>query len=373
MPRPPTRHAAVVVCVPGFEHLVADELDALGVRARPAGRGALAGPMTTRQLYACNLHLATATRVLVTAASFAASSFPELERRCRALPWDDWLPASGTVRLRVTSHRSRLVHTGAVAERVAAAAGRVPSSDGPLVVVRLDADRVSIRLDTSGDPLHRRGWRPELAKAPLRETAAAALLLAAGWAGDALVDPCCGSGTIPIEAACRARGLAPGRLRSFAFQTASGFEPGTWASVQGAARAAERPAGAGPPIVARDRDAGAVAATRANAERAGVADDLVVEHAAVSSLVAPASAGLVVSNLPFGRRVGGGDLRNLYARLGTVLQDRFAGWRGAFLVADRVLTGQLGLHVEPVLAFDLGGIPAQLVVSGPFRRVTPTG
>ncbi len=329
--------------------------------------------MTTRQLYACNLHVATATRVLVATASFAASSFPELERRCRALPWDDWLPASGTVRLRVTSHRSRLTHTGAVAERVAAAAGRTPSSDGPLVVVRLDADRVSIRIDTSGDPLHRRGWRPELAKAPLRETAAAALLLAAGWAGDALVDPCCGSGTIPIEAACRARGFAPGRLRSFAFQAAPGFEPGTWASVEGAARAAERPAGAGPPIVARDRDAGAVAATRANAERAGVGDDLVVEHAAVSSLVAPAPAGLLVSNLPFGHRVRGGDLRNLYARLGSVRRDRFGGWGAAFLVADRVLSGHLGLDVAPVLAFDLGGIPVQLVVSGSAPVVTTTG
>jgi putative N6-adenine-specific DNA methylase len=365
MVRPPARHDALVVCLPGLEAVTTAELTDLGVRARRSGPGALSAPMTTRQLYAANLHLRTATRVLVTVAGFGATGFAELERRARAVAWDDLLPAGTTVRLRVTSHRSRLHHTGAVAERVAGAIGRDQDPDGPLVVVRLDRDRVTMRVDTSGAPLHRRGWRPALAKAPLRESVAAAMLSTAGWPGPAaLVDPCCGSGTLPIEAATMARRLAPGRARRFAFQDTPGFEPGTWASVRGAAAAAERPEGSCPPMLGSDRDEGAVAAARANAERAGVAADVDIRPMAVSDVAAPTPEGLLIANLPYGHRVGsgGGDLRNLYARLGQVARVRFARWQVGVLVADPVLAGHMGLPLVERLRFDNGGIPVRFLV-----------
>jgi hypothetical protein len=145
--------------------------------------------------------------------------------------------------------------------------------------------------------------------------------------------------------------------------------------VRGAARAAERPPGAVPPIHASDRDAGAIEATAANARRAGVADDVVVARRAVSDVRAPAAHGLVLSNLPFGMRLGGaGDLRDLYARVGHVVARRFAGWDAAFLVADaapagRALVAQLaaalgsapGDALAEVVRLVHGGIPVRLL------------
>ena len=183
---------------------------------------------TPRQLYAANLWLRTANRVLVRRATFPARSFAEFERRAGGLGWDDWL-APGPVQWRVSSSRSTLYHSDAVAERLARILGREPGDGGQLVVVRLLGDQMTISVDSSGEALHRRGWRSAGAKAPLRETLAAAVVLASGWdpaGGDALVDPLCGSGTIAIEAALVALDRPPGAPRPFAFQRWPGVRAG---------------------------------------------------------------------------------------------------------------------------------------------------
>jgi putative N6-adenine-specific DNA methylase len=263
----------VAQCHPGAEAVTAAELSALGLRTGRPGRGVVPFLAPVRGLYAANLRSRTASRVLVRAARFHAATFSDLERGATTVEWASFLAPDTGAAFRVSSTRSRLYHTGAVAERLAAAV----DATGParqLVVVRVDHDVVTISIDASGDLLHRRGWRLDGGKAPLRETLAAALLAAAGWdARVALVDPLCGSGTIAVEAAQVARNLAPGWNRQFAFEHWPSFEPGTWASVRGEAAALVRPA-AGVPVVASDRDEGAVAATRANAERAGVGDDV---------------------------------------------------------------------------------------------------
>lgn len=359
---------AFAQCAPGLEDLVAGELDRLGIR--PGGRepGGVSFQPTTRQLYAANLWLRTATRVLVRRASFRAESFAALERAAEALAWDEWLRAETRPVFRVSSTRSRLYHTDAVAERLQRVVGIGPP-DAPeqLVTVRLVADRLTVSVDSSGDRLHRRGWRLATAKAPLRETLAAAMLIAAGWDGQSpLADPLCGSGTIAIEAALAARGLPPGGGRSFAFQRWPSFQPGTWASVTGDAKRRAKPAGSGPPILAADRDAGAIAATRANAERAGVAEDVDIRLAALSTLQPPADSapGLLLSNPPYGGRVKGGpDLRDLYAAIGRLQRSRLIEWRVGLLVADRSLAAQTGLDLEERLRTTNGGIPVQLLVS----------
>lgn len=369
-----------VVCLPGLEPLVVAELVALGVpRPRP-GRGGVSARMTLRQLYAANLHLRTATRLVVRFAEFTATTFAELESVARTLAWDDWVLPGWPVTFRVTSHRSALHHTDAIAERLHRAADRPPPVDGDdrdvaLLVVRVDRDRFSLSVDSSGEPLHKRGWRVEVAKAPLRETLAAALLLGTGWDGSTpLVDPFCGSGTIPIEAALLARRRAPGAGRGFAFADWPTFRPGTWASVTGEAIDLERPGGS-VPIVAADRDAGAVAAVQANAERAEIDDDVEVRLASVSDLAPPAggAVGSVLTNPPYGVRIGGGELRNLYARAGQVLGQRFAGWRVGMLVADERLAGHAGLALEPVLRTTNGGIDVTLLAgrAGVARRQRP--
>jgi putative N6-adenine-specific DNA methylase len=331
-----------------------------------------------------NLWLRTASRVLVRVAEFSASAFFELELAARRLAWDRFLTPGSTVRFRVTCKKSKLYHSDAVAQRLAdAVTRRVPgvkvvtsksadesgdeaagdTDQEQLFVVRLFHDVCTVSADTSGALLHRRGYRQQLAKAPLRETIAAAMLLGAGWPGDApLVDPMCGSGTIAIEAAWIARRIAPGRGREFTFQTWPEFDSGMWARLVGEARSGELPLAAAP-IAASDRDAGAIDAARANAARAGVESDVMFRVAPISALEPPRGDGWLVSNPPYGVRVGERDrLRDLYAQLGNVARAKLGGWTVGFLVADRRLESQIGLELRESFATRNGGIPVRMMV-----------
>jgi putative N6-adenine-specific DNA methylase len=422
---------ALVVCTPGIEALLDGELEALGIKRRRVVRGGVeVTGLRQRQLYAANLWLRCATRVLVRMGSFRASTFAELEAGADRLDWQQFVPDGSSISFRVTSHRSRLHHTGAVAERLATAAGAPladaddrhddespasrRTSDPARFVVRLDVDRCTISADSSGEPLHHRGWRRQVAKAPLRPTLAAAALAAVGWPSGAvpnhpggtgrsglpddagppppnggrrlLVDPFCGSGTIAIEAALAAAGLPSTRERSFAFTTWADFAPGTWASVQAAGPASASltsarhdaadggGGGGGLRLMCADRDAGAVAATQANATRAGVSGLIEANVAAVGDLVPPAGpppgpddVAWVVTNPPWGGRLGGGgDLRDLYATLGRVLTERFAGWRVALVVADRRLAAHTGLSLHEVVRTTSGGQPVVVLVTPPL-------
>jgi putative N6-adenine-specific DNA methylase len=330
-------------------------------------------------LYSLNLNLRTASRITVLAGKFRARTFPELERRGRSVPWDEWLRPGTRVRLRVTCRKSRLYHTDAVAERIAGAiasrsgaqvgAQGTEEDDAQLVFVRLVRDDCSIRFDTSGPHLHRRGYRQAVAKAPLRETLAAALLLGARWNIAApLVDPFCGSGTIAIEAALLARNIAPGRDRRFAFMDWPNFDATTWRDVRARARSAECAASRAA-IVAADRDAGAIDAARANAERAGVLGDITFQHQALSALRAPSGAGWLVTNPPYGVRVGERDrLRDLYATLGRVARERLAGWHIALLSADPALEAHLGFSLQEIFRTTNGGLAVHLVLRVPLER-----
>ncbi|MFP5376154.1 MAG: class I SAM-dependent RNA methyltransferase, partial [Acidimicrobiia bacterium] len=314
---------------------------------------------TARQLYAACLRSAVASRVVVRVARFPARTFADLERRAAAVDWAPWTGGGG--RFRVVAVKSRLFHTAAVAERLERAVG----GPGPTpFLVRIDHDHVTISADASGDALHRRGWRLATAKAPLRPTLAAAALRTIGWDSTTpLVDPFCGSGTIAIEAAGLSAGLAPGRLRPFAFQAWPSFAPGTWVSVLGEAAALVRPPGA--TVLAADRDAGACAATAANAERAGVVVD--VRHQPLSALSPPPGGpGWLVANPPWGARTDPGparDLRDLYAALGAVVRDRLPGWGVALLVGDRRLARATGLPLVHRWSTTSGGIRAHLLTT----------
>jgi putative N6-adenine-specific DNA methylase len=222
-------------------------------------------------------------------------------------------------------------------------------------------------VDSSGALLHMRGYRQATARAPLRETLAAAMLLACGWdPAAALLDPFCGAGTIPIEAAWLRAGRAPGAARHFAVLDWPGFDARLWRRLvreaePAAARAA--PAAAGP-IIGYDRDAGAIEAARANAERAGVADVVRFERRAVSALEAPAGPGWVVTNPPYGVRTGSAaTLRDLYARFGQRLRQHCPGWRLALLSPGPQLEHSLALPFDPARSLPLvnGGLAVTLV------------
>jgi len=375
------------VAAPGLPPYTAAELRQLGLlhrRSREHKRAVEAGGVTfsgdRAALYRANLHLRTASRVLVRLGDFRAENFQQVRARTAALAWEQFLAPGQPIDLRVTCHKSRLYHSGAVAERVAAAVeerlGQAPalhkgdeeSDDQPpqLVVVRLDHDVCTISVDSSGALLHRRGYRLATAKAPLRETLAAGLIMAAGWpAGDALppplIDPFCGSGTIPIEAALMALHSAPGRQRRFAFMTWPDFDAGLWQRLLDEANrqmAQRRAAIDGRlAIFGSDRDAGAVAAAQANAARAGVGDAIAFACHALSAIDPPAGPGFVVTNPPYGQRVRGGpDLRNLYAQLGNVLRQHCPGWQATILSSELRFLAQIGLALDTSVTFVNGGI-----------------
>lgn len=375
------------VAAPGLPPYTAAELRQLGLlhrRSKEHKRAVEAGGVTfsgdRAALYRANLHLRTASRVLVRLGDFRAENFQQVRARTAALAWEQFLAPGQPIDLRVTCHKSRLYHSGAVAERVAAAVeerlGQAPalhkgdeeSDDQPpqLVVVRLNHDVCTISVDSSGALLHRRGYRLATAKAPLRETLAAALIMAAGWpAGDALppplIDPFCGSGTIPIEAALMALHSAPGRQRRFAFMTWPDFDAGLWQRLLDEANrqmAQRRAAIDGRlAIFGSDRDAGAVAAAQANAARAGVGDAIAFACHALSAIDPPAGPGFVVTNPPYGQRVRGGpDLRNLYAQLGNVLRQHCPDWQATILSSELRFLAQIGLALDTSVTFVNGGI-----------------
>jgi putative N6-adenine-specific DNA methylase len=380
---------AFAVTAPGLEAICAGEAATFGVRPKVL-EGGVGWRGSMESVARANLWLRTASRVLVRVAEFRASAFFELELAARRVAWDRFLTSGSTVRFRVTCRKSKLYHSAAVAQRLAdAVTRRVPgvkieakkSADADedeaddaraqMFVVRLFHDVCTVSADTSGDLLHRRGYRQQLAKAPLRETIAAAMVLAADWPGDApLIDPMCGSGTIPIEAALMARRIAPGRDRDFAFQGWPDFDAAEWAKLLDGARAGERRR-APAPIAAADRDSGAIDAAQANAARAGVDADITFTHAPISALEPPSSSGRgwLVSNPPYGVRVGERDrLRNLYAQLGNIARAKLEGWTVGLLLADKHLAGQLGLELRESFATRNGGIPVRMMTGAVGAR-----
>ena len=359
------------IVAPGLEQLAAGELARLGVAAERQVTGGLSFRATTRQLYTANLQLRTVSRVVTRVARFRATAFWELEKQAGKLAWGDWIGAGRELEFSVSSHKSKLYHQRGIAERLfEAAAQRVAGvrqasgESAQLVLARLEHDEVVISLDSSGDLLHQRGYRLATAKAPLRETLAAAMLLGAGWDGSApLIDPFCGSGTILIEAALIARRIPPGRQRGFAFERWPGFEPAIWNKVKAAA-ADSMLAAAPKPILGSDRDAGAIAAAEANAERATVSADIQFVCQALSRVEFPAGPGWLITNPPYGVRVGEATrLRDLYARLGQIAS-RSPKWSAGLLVSDMRLARHSGLEFDEIWRSRNGGIPVRFVVAG---------
>lgn len=335
------------------------------------------------QVYELNLHLRTASRVVVRVAEFHASTFHELERRAKRVSWSDYLRPGSRARFRVTCRKSRLFHSDAVAERFAESVVKlVPgvlissahrgATDGvdidetddrpeQLFIVRLTHDNCVVSADSSGQLLHRRGYRQATGKAPLRETLAAAMLIGSGWDTRAtVIDPLCGSGTITIEAALMARQIAPGMSRAFAFQEWPSYESGKWESLVARARDRMRPAAG--LIMGSDRDAGAVRSARANAERAGVSESILLEVRAISAVDFPPPPGWIVTNPPYGVRVGDRRaLRNLYAQLGKTMRSRARGYTIALLSADTLLDSALDIPLTEVFRAKNGGIPVRFL------------
>ncbi|MGD0879328.1 MAG: class I SAM-dependent RNA methyltransferase [Anaerolineales bacterium] len=379
------------VTAPGLEPFTSRELTDLGLLAVPtleeSSQAGIAFKGDLPALYRANLHLRTASRILARVGTFFyATAYPELQKRTSRLPWERFLSPGQPIVLRVTCHQSKLYNSQAVARTISAGLEERLGKASPLVkadeesdshppqmiVVRLVDDKCTLSVDSSGALLHKRGYRLAVAKAPLRETLAAALLMASGWNASApLLDPFCGSGTIPIEAALMRLGLPPGLNRRFAFMDWPGYDQAAFSdqrSAVGNLQSKILDQQSSIVILASDRDAGAIKMAHENAARAGVEDAIEFKCQAVSSITPPPVRGWVVTNPPYGVRVSqGSDLRNLYAQFGHVLRRQCPGWNVAVLCNDPVLLGQMHMELETSLGFVNGGISVRLA-----RAVVPT-
>lgn len=370
---------------PGLEGLLADEVARLIGSRGEISTGGVTFAGGLKEMRRVNLWSRIANRVLLRVGEFHAASFHELERRAKQIEWARFVNHGQPVRFRVTCRKSRLYHSDAIAERLAVGVNKAAGSnrhvvshhdpdddsisevndvdDAQLFVVRVVDDIVSISADSSGELLHRRGYRRAVAKAPLRETIAAAMIVGSGWdMHSPVVDPMCGAGTIAIEAAMIARHIAPGANRRFAFESWPRHDAGNWQAevVQAKSEALPRSPAR---IIASDRDEGAIEAARSNAGRADVAGDIELDCRVLSAAELPGERGWIVTNPPYGLRVGEAKaLRNLYAQLGTIV--RASGWRVALLSADSSLEDQMKVDLREVFQTSNGGIPVHLMTGG---------
>lgn len=362
-----------LVATPGLEAALADEAREAGFAAPRVVEGGVAFDGGWPEVWRANLELRGATRVLARIASFRALHLAQLDKRARRVAWRELLRPDVPVTVEASCRRSRIYHAGAAAQRVATAIGEefgapVAEDAEVRVLVRIEDDLVTLSLDTTGESLHKRGFKEAVARAPMRETMAALFLRQCGFAGtEPVLDPMCGSGTFVIEAAEIAAGLKPGRERRFAFEHLASFVPAAWAALR-VARPAHKVAVR---FHGSDRDAGAIRMSADNAARAGVAALTRFEVRAVADLVAPEGPpGLVIVNPPYGTRIGDRrPLLDLYRSLGDVLRARFGGWRVGIVTTDRALAQATGLPLlppgPPVLH---GGLRVTLFRTGPLPK-----
>jgi putative N6-adenine-specific DNA methylase len=373
------------VVAPGLETAAEAEIAALPEVAdieTETGGVAWTGPAATG--FRANLWSRVATRVLARVGEVEAREFAKLRHRAARLPWRAFVAPGSTVAARASASHCRLYHTGALAEAAvlavsdavpgARAAKKEEPADVTLLVRGID-DRFMFSADASGDLLHRRGARIETGAAPLRETLAAGLLALAGWRpGTALVDPMCGAGTIVIEAAMQAMARAPGGGRAFAMErwplaTDAAIAP-AMAALRAEAnagapdQAADAATAAATPIVGSDRDTRMIESARRNAERAGVAGRLTLACRDADAARPPAPTGLVITNPPYGHRLG--DARAAargYRDLGGLLRAHFRGWRAA-IVTPAKIDGkrQLGARAGAEFPLRNGGLAIVLHV-----------
>lgn len=324
-----------VATTPGLEPALAEELSEFGLSGREVPGGVELN--TPDGAYrAVNLYSRIASRVLLRVAAVAHPN--ELSKLSLA-------PYGQAFRLELAGGVGRFKDA---LQRLA--------GGGPSLHARLDDGRCVLSVDTSGELLHFRGYRQEIGRAPLRETLAAGILRLAGWRpGEALWDVMCGSGTILIEAAEQGAGLAPGRARNFAFEAFPSHDEAAWKALP------REKLPVLTSVFGSDLNAGALGTARRNAKRAGVLPRLTLERLDATKLPQRAGPGLVIANLPYGKRVGEKpQLAALYRGLGAAVRRLGPAWRYAFLLEEGAL--HLGLPFQRTFAVNNGGLRCELVV-----------
>ena len=364
----------LAVCAPGFEPHLETEVRALpdvGEVASVRGGVEFSGPLET--MYHANLRLRTAHRVLLRIDDFLAQTYPVLFDRAKRISWELYFGFAEEFSVNVSAKRSRLRHHKNIAATLHDA---ISTSLEPLglrpkledeasieLFARMFQDRCTLSLNTSGEHLHKRGYRTDINEAPLRETLAASILKASKVEDyDLILDPMCGSGTFLVEAALMKRKLAPGLHRHFAFEHFPSFQRSKWGRFKSEARDAALPQSPAR-LIGCDVDEKVLDAARANAARAGVGEDIHFFRADArrleySSFRAPGQRALLITNPPYGRRLGGeGEVKTLYGALSERLQ-RAGGWHVSLITPE---PEWVHLPLTSTLDFRNGGLRVSLL------------
>jgi len=370
------RQTFFATCAPGLEPVLHGELCALGMARVERQTGGVHFEGRIEDAWRANLELRSAVRVLWRLARFPARDSDELYAGVRAVGWERYLTPAGTFAVQARARESALDHTLFVAQRVKdgvvdalrARFGSRPSVDKESPHVRVQAhlfrDRCTLLVDTSGESLHKRGWRRFQGRAPLSETLAAAIVMMSGWDRRApLLDPFCGSGTILVEGALLAADLAPGLLRErFGFERLPGFDAAHWTALRAAARAR-----IAPPrklrLIGADRDPAVLAGAAANLAAAGLERAVELE-AADAAEFAPRRGwnAWIVTNPPYGQRVGDErELEPLYRAFGRRLREHCGGYRLALLSGSPLLSAALALEPERRTPLRNGALECELI------------
>lgn len=393
-----TPHTYFCTCPRGLETLLAEELaeiaeksTTLTIHAPASGGVPCSGSIKDGWLI--NLHSRIASRILLRIAQGNYQNEDDIYRLALAQKWENWFEAGNTIRIDVTAIKSPLKSLSfttlkikdAVADRFRNQFGLRPSVDTKTpdihIVAFLNASQITLYLDTSGEPLFKRGWRTRTGDAPLRENLAAALLRAAGWQpGVVLFDPMCGSGTILAEAAQMLAGIPPGMNRAFAFEKLKGFDATAWETMKNAVKRRALPSE--PTLFGSDISGDMIAMARHNLAAAGIPMEIPLKQIEAQEVSPPsATPGILLTNPPYGERITmrgdktkeAGELPRLfYSALGATLKQRFAGWHVFLLTSDMDVPSMLRLKAARKTPFYNGAIECRLfrfdMIAGSNRR-----
>lgn len=339
---------------PGLENMLYDEVRSKGFKQAKAINGGVTIKGEWPDVWRANLWVRGASRVLARIASFEVKHLSQLDMLAREIAWGDILDPKIPFRVEASCAKSRIYHSDAAAERITKAitetlkAPHAPDAQ-ITIMARISRDICTISIDTSGELLHKRGYKTQINKAPMRENMAALFLQQCGYKGqEPVYDPMCGSGTFVIEAAEISARLNPGRARHFAFEKFVNFDAEAWEKMRGV----QRQAAPDLHFYGSDRDKGAIKMSRENAKNAGLTTTTNFEQRTISDITPPTSAaGLIILNPPYGARIGDKkELMPLYQTLGAVLRARFSGWRVGIITADAGLAKATGLPFMPTSA-----------------------
>lgn len=365
----------------GFEQLLAGELAALGAEQIEPGRRLVNFQADRRLLYRANIWLRTAIRVLMPIHAFAATDEKSLYEGIRAIDWSKHLAADGSLAIDPVVHNSFCTHSlyaaqlakDAIVDQFRDSQGVRPSVDlkDPQLRINLhlNDNRATVYLDSSGDSLHKRGYRAAAGEAPLNEVLAAGIILLTDWdRRSGLVDFMCGSGTLAIEAAHLARNIAPGTIRKdFAYMRWTDFDRALHDELMAEARQAALPS-LDFPICGSDLDPHAIAAAKENARRAGVANDIAFEIAHYEAARPPAAGGTLVTNPPYDERMKVSQAAAVYRRIGDALKQNWAGWNAYVFTGNAEAAKSFGLRPSKKFRLNNGPIHCQLLRFEIFDR-----